>query len=154
MTKGRLFAVAVAACLAGSAVSWAQTLGQTPEEQVQRRQHHMDTLGDNVRVITRYLRSNDASIEDVRTAARAMAEAGHDIAGLFPPGTAVGVGRSKAQPNIWENWDSFTQAAHTAETGIAALVAAADSGDRDAVRVQFAQVGQACSACHRTYRAD
>jgi cytochrome c556 len=125
---------------------------QSPEDAVAERQNHMSTLGDNIRIVARFVRSGEGDMETVAEAARTMDEAAADLPALFPEGTGVGVSDSEALPVIWENWSAFTEVAQSAEQEITALAEAAEGGDPDAIRAQFARVGRSCSACHDTYR--
>ena len=125
---------------------------QSAEDAVTERQNHMSTLGDNIRIVARFVRSGEGDMETVAEAARTMDEAAADLPALFPEGTGVGVSDSEALPVIWENWSAFTEVAQSAEQEITALADAAESGDPDAIRAQFARVGRSCSACHDTYR--
>lgn len=136
------------------ALAQTQTPARTPAEQVEYRQSQMTVLRDNARTISRFLRDGQGAMADVVTAARAMNQVAQDIPALFPAGTAVGVGDSEALPVIWEDWPAFTETAGNARTAMAALLAAAESGDAEAVRTRFAAAGQACGSCHETYRHD
>ncbi len=132
----------------------AAGLAQTPGEQVQHRQDQMSILGDNIRVIARFVQRGTGSIDEVAASARAMAAVTGDLLALFPPGTAVGVGDSEALPAIWENWAEFEPIARDAHQATTALLAAAEAGDTEALRPRFAAVGQTCSSCHQTFRQD
>ena len=59
---------------------------------------------------------------------------------------------TKALPAIWEDADGFAAAEQALVEATAALAEAAGT-DLDALRAAFGPVGQACGACHRTYRA-
>jgi len=66
---------------------------------------------------------------------------------LFPPGSEGG----DALPAIWENFADFEAKANALKTAADAAAAAADQG-LEAFGPAFGAVGQACAACHQTYR--
>jgi cytochrome c556 len=70
----------------------------------------------------------------------------------FPPGTEEGHG-TKALPAIWSDGAGFQKAADELAVAADKLAELAKAGDADAMAPQVKVVGDACSACHRTYRA-
>jgi len=141
-------AITAAIVSCGAVAAWATT----PEEVVAQREHTMDTFGDSVKVLTGFVRDGKGTIDDVKAATAKMKEASADLLSLFPEGTAVGVGKSAAKPEIWTNWADFQTKVKGAQDAIAALDAAAQSGDDAKVKAAFPAVGQACGACHQDYR--
>jgi len=69
---------------------------------------------------------------------------------FFPAGTEAG---TKAKPDIWTDMDGFKKAAATLGSAAGTLAAAAKAGDADAVAAAVKGVGQACGACHNSYKA-
>jgi cytochrome c556 len=67
---------------------------------------------------------------------------------LFPAGTGVGVGTSRAKPGIWTERDAFRRRILGLRNASAALVQAADTGDRAKVRPAFRALGGTCKSCH------
>ena len=61
---------------------------------------------------------------------------------------------TKAQPNIWTENDKFRAAASKLQDEMAKLNVAAKSGNIDSIKAAVGPVGQACKACHDTYRKD
>ncbi len=70
----------------------------------------------------------------------------------FGPGTDKG--ETRAKPEIWSEQDKFKAAAAKLQEETAKLNAAAKSGNADAVKTAFGEVGKACKACHDNYRKD
>lgn len=70
----------------------------------------------------------------------------------FGPGTDKG--ETRAKPEIWTEQDKFKAAAAKLQEETAKLNAAAKSGNADAVKTAFGEVGKACKACHDNYRKD
>lgn len=84
-----------------------------------------------------------------------MAAIARSIPGLFPPGTSMddNAGQTGAKPAIWTEWDKFQAAAAALEQESLKLFRAAQSGDRDAIAAQFAELGKnGCGGCHTPYR--
>ncbi|WP_343713724.1 cytochrome c [Inquilinus sp.] len=143
------FAVITAAIVScGAAIAWAAT----PEEVVAQREDAMKTYGASVKTLTGFVRDNQGSIDDVKAATAKMAGVSAELLSLFPEGTAVGVGKSAAKPEIWANWADFQAKVKANHDAIVALDAAAQSGDVAEVKAAFPAVGQSCGACHETYR--
>lgn len=59
---------------------------------------------------------------------------------------------SDALPIIWEEPEAFAAAIEKAEAATAAFVEAAKSGDEEAIRGGFRNVGMSCRGCHDRYR--
>lgn len=62
--------------------------------------------------------------------------------------------KSKAKPEIWQNWDDFMKQAHDAHLKSLALVAAANSKDDAKVDAAYKSFGSTCGNCHKPYRAE
>ena len=144
--KFAALAAAIVGC--GAVVAWAAT----PEEQVKQREEAMETFGDSAKILTGFVRDGRGSIDDVKAATAKMAQVSAELPTLFPEGTAVGIGKSAAKSEVWTNQADFQTKVKGAQDAIAALDAAAQSGDAAKVKAAFPIVGQACGACHETYR--
>ncbi len=71
---------------------------------------------------------------------------------MFPPGTEKG-GETKALPEIWSDSAGFKKDADALGTAAMKLASAAKAGDADAVAAATKEMGEACGACHKAYRA-
>jgi cytochrome c556 len=141
-------ALTAAIVTGGAVVAWAAT----PEEVVKQREAAMDTYGDQTKVLTAFVRDGKGSIDDVKTATAKMETVAASLPALFPEGTAAGVGKSAAKPEIWANWTDFQAKVKANQDAITALNDAAQAGDAAKVKAAFPTVGQTCGACHETYR--
>ena len=83
--------------------------------------------------------------------AKAMARWMRTFPSQFPPGSDKG--NTKALPAIWSDHAGFEKAAETMAAAADKLAEAAKSGNAEAVATEVKAVGDACGACHRTYRA-
>jgi cytochrome c556 len=71
---------------------------------------------------------------------------------LFPPGSESGHD-TKALPAVWSDSAGFQKAANNFIEASDKLAELAKAGDAAGVTSQVKLVGDACGACHRTYRA-
>lgn len=142
-----------AVIVVGAGVALTAVSAQTPEELVEQRQEHMRVNGNALRVTGSYVRDDAATIEEVQAAVMPAAAQIPDILSWFPEGTEVGVGDSRALPLIWEQWDDFTEVANAATQALVNLEEVVALGDPANIGAALGQTGQACTACHDTYRA-
>jgi len=91
-------------------------------------------------------------VKPLKDGAECIAKFAAVIPSLFPPGTEQGR-NTKALPAIWSDRAGFEQAAATLQGAAQKFSAAAASGDQAATADAFKALGQACSDCHKTYRA-
>jgi cytochrome c556 len=74
------------------------------------------------------------------------------IPSLFPAGTDKGED-TKALPEIWSDNAGFIKDAAALGTAADKLTAAAKANDKEAFAAALKEVGGACGACHKAYRA-
>lgn len=101
------------------------------------------------------IRAVVAAKGDVKTlapAATAMARWMKSFPSMFPAGSDQG-NNTKALPAVWSDSAGFQKIAGQMVEAADKMAADAKAGDADAVAVQIKAVGEACGACHRTYRA-
>jgi cytochrome c556 len=101
------------------------------------------------------IRAVVAAKGDVKTlapAATAMARWMKSFPSMFPKGTEQG-NDTKALPAIWSDTPGFQKIADELVDAADKMAEFAKAGDADGVAAQIKAVGQACGACHRTYRA-
>jgi cytochrome c556 len=70
----------------------------------------------------------------------------------FPKGTEEGH-NTRALPAIWSDPEGFQKAANNLADAATKLAELAKAGDAEAVAAQVKVVGDACAACHKTFRA-
>ncbi len=71
---------------------------------------------------------------------------------LFPKGSTSAESRAKAE--IWEKWDEFGKDMTAAKKAATELAEAAASKNESLVESKFKALGQACSSCHKPFRAE
>ena len=91
-------------------------------------------------------------VSKLENPAKAMARWIRQFPSQFPKGSDTGHG-TKALPVIWTDFAGFTKAAEDFAVASDKLAELAKAGDAAALPAQLKVVGDACGACHRTYRA-
>jgi cytochrome c556 len=136
---------ALACCVAGVAIARADL------DVIAVRKAGMDLQGATLGAVKAAVGAG-VDVKNFAGAGSAMSAWAKQIPGLFPAGTDKGED-TKALPTIWS--DSAGYAKSAADFGAAAdkLTAAAKANDKDAFAAAFKEVGEACGACHKTYRA-
>ena len=84
--------------------------------------------------------------------ANALADAGAQIAVLFPEGS--GEGETEALAAIWSEPEKFSEAVAAAEKATADLKSATTGGDRKAIMAAFKALGASCKGCHESFREE
>ncbi len=141
--------LALAAAIAVAAIGTAHA--QTGPNLIEYRQVSMALLGSNFAGI-RAVAAAKGDVKTLENPAKAMQRFAAIVPALFPQGTAAG-NNTKALPEVFSDPAGFAKAAAALGEASGALSAAAKTGDADAVALQLKAVGDACGACHRTYRA-
>jgi cytochrome c556 len=115
---------------------------------VAHRQSEMKKMGGALKAVAGYAQGASDDVGQLRQAAATIQQVAGGLDRLFPAGTGVGVGNSRARPNIWTERDAFNRRILGLRAASAALVQAAATGDRDEVRPKFRALGGACKSCH------
>jgi cytochrome c556 len=142
--SNKLAMLVAVAVLAGGA---ARADGPDP---IAMRQAGQDLLAGDFAGI-RALVAAKGDVKTLELPAKAMARWMTLFPGLFPPGSDKG--DTKALPAVWTDPAGFHKAAEDFVAAASKLSELAKAGDADGVAAQIKPVGDACGACHRTYRA-
>lgn len=143
--KGAVLALAVTAV-----VSLPVLADTTPEDALDYRKAVMTALRGHIgaaSMIARGLVEDDGHLVGH---ARGLAAGAMEMERIFQEGSNVG--ESEALPLIWEQPDAFAEAVSTMQEATAAFVAAAESGDSEAIGAAFRNVGMSCRGCHDDFR--
>jgi cytochrome c556 len=120
------------------------------DDVIEKRQKAMKGNSADVKAIKGAVESKDyATIE---TKAKDIMGTADKIPSLFPKGSTAG--KTKATPAIWEKSDEFAKSAKNLSKASGELASAAKSNDDSAVAEKFKAVGEACSSCHKAFRAE
>jgi cytochrome c556 len=130
--------------LAVSAQAFAQA------DVIEKRQAAMKGNSSDVKAIKAAVESKDYAT--VETKAKDIMGTADKIPGLFPKDSTKG--KTKAKAEIWEKSDEFSKAAKNLSKAAGDLAAAAKSKDDAAVTTKVKALGEACSGCHKQFRAE
>jgi len=120
------------------------------------RHEGMESIGKNFKALHRELDSASPDIATVRSSAAAISDLSKKASGWFPAGTGPDVGKTGAKPDIWlpQNQSDFASKLRALQKAAQIFDAAAASGDVNAIKARYADLGGACKACHDKYRAE
>ena len=118
------------------------------------RHEGMEQIGKSTKTIKRQLDSSAPDVAEIQKAAKMIADLAAKSPNWFPQGTGPDVGKTGAKAEIWQNFGDFAaKDADFAKTA-QAFNATAASGNLDAIKSGFADLGKSCKACHDKYRSD
>jgi cytochrome c556 len=126
----------------------ARAEGSDPIETRQAGQDLLAGTYAGVKVVV----TDKGDVKTLETPAKAMARWIRQFPTQFPKGSEEGH-NTKALPAIWSDPAGFLKAANDLADAATKLAELAKVGDTDGVAAQVKAVGDACAACHRTYRA-
>jgi cytochrome c556 len=149
MRLGIVAVAAGAALLVAAGFGAATGAADDAAEMVKQRVELMKSQGPHLKPIADYLKGQ-GSADNLAADAQAVADNAKRVPSLFPPGSVTD--KSRAKPEIWQNWDDFKAKAHALELAAEKLAEVAKTGDKAAIGPQLKAVGQACGACHDKYR--
>ena len=69
-------------------------------------------------------------------------------------GEGTDKGDTRAKPEIWKESAKFKEAADKSQAELAKVVAAAKTGNLDALKAAVGPAGASCKACHDNFRKD
>jgi cytochrome c556 len=143
--KGKL---AMFVLLGLALVGAARAQGMNP---IETRQAGQDLLAADFAGI-RAVVAAKGDVTKLEDPAKAIARWIRQFPTQFPKGTEQG-NNTKALPAVWSDPQGFQKAAEDLAAAATRLAELAKAGDTQAVEAQVKVVGDACAACHRTYRA-
>ena len=123
-------------------------------EIMHERHEGMEQIGKSTKTIKRALDSSSPDVAEIQKAASTIADLSVKSANWFPQGTGPDVGKTGAKPEIWQTHDDFLAKDRDFAAAAKALNAAAATGNLDAIRSSFGNLGKTCKACHDKYRSD
>ncbi len=144
-------AMAAVCAVAGTGVAWAADAPSTIDVITLRQAGQALVGGDFVGM----LQAAKNKLPDVKPFTKgALALAGWEkqFVLMFPPGSERGHD-TKALPAIWTNRAGFEEHARKLATEAGKLAQLAKAGDQPGFAAQVKVVGDACTACHKEFRA-
>jgi cytochrome c556 len=140
--------VGLAALLSAGTLAGARA--QMPMDPIETRQAGQDLLAGDFGGIQAVV-ALKGDVTKLENPAKAMARWIRQFPSQFPKGSETGHG-TKALPAIWTDFAGFTKVAEDFAVASDKLAELAKAGDAAALPAQIKVVGDACGACHRTYR--
>ena len=142
------YAVAVLAASIVAPVGMAHADGPDP---IATRQAAFFLNSGDFAYIQSVVKAN-GDVKQLEDPAKAIAEWAGVIPTMFPQGSEHG-GDTRALPEIWSDSAGFRKAAMRLGDAATKLATDAKAGDSAAVADDAKALGQACGACHKSYRA-
>jgi len=153
MRIDRLAAVAVLS-LAAAGIAFAALPKNKALAIMHARHEGMEKIGDTNKLLRREITSSSPFMPAIKSGAATLAGLSKQADGWFPAGTGPEAGKTGAKPEIWQNPRDFVAKLHNFQAAAKALNAAAQSGDMNAIKARYADLGGTCKACHDIYRMD
>jgi cytochrome c556 len=128
------------------AVRAANHAADLPAGPIRDRHELMEGIGKNAKMIGDALKAGNTA--PVATAADQIQRDATRITSLFPPGSTNP--KSRAKPDIWQNWAKFEAGTKDLQAAATALAAAAKGGGdvRGGAQAMF----DVCKSCHDQFR--
>jgi cytochrome c556 len=118
------------------------------------RHEGMEMVGKTNKAIRRELEGGSPDLAVVRASAAKIADLSQKASAWFPKGTGPELGKTGAKPAIWQNAQDFAGKLRNFQIAAKTLSAAAASGDVNAIKARYADLGGTCKACHDKYRSE
>lgn len=122
----------------------------TPEDAFDYRAAIMTTLRGHLVAASMTMRGLVDDNGQIANHARGIEYGVSELHNIFQEGSNIG--DSEALPVIWEDTEEFAAAITKIQETAAAFVAAADSGDSEAIGGAFRNLGGSCRGCHDEFR--
>lgn len=149
MIRKLVLTAVAASCLAGLARAADAPSGL---DIIATRQAGQALIGGTFIGLLQAVKQNAADVKPFANAALAIAKWEPQFRTMFPPGTEHGE-NTRALPAIWTNRAEFDKDSEQLAEEATKLSKIAQSGDREAFAAQVKVLGDACSACHKQFRA-
>ena len=141
--------------LLSAAGAFAAPLSKDAALKIMHARHEgMEAVGKANKVLRRELTADAPNLAAVRGAAGDMAKLAGQASKWFPKGTGPEVGKTGAKPEIWQKPADFNARLNDFRGAAKLFNAAAASGDINAVKARYGDLGKTCKACHETFRSE
>ncbi len=142
---------ALAGAVLAAAVLSAPAQALEPGDAIQTRKAVMASIGAHMNGIKAGMATKNGKL--IAGHAGAIAALAPILPKLFPKGSGPEAGETRAQADIWENWDDFVATTKALHEEAVELAEVTQFDDMALVGAQFGAMAQAgCGACHRRFR--
>ena len=139
----------------GLATLVAAPLFAAAQDVVNTRVDGLKHMGAAFKNVNDQLKSGTPQLSVLQLSARQISDAAKAQYGWFPAGSGPQPGvKTRAKPEIWTQPAQFKAAQDGLANQAAAFSKVVATGDTAAIAAQAKQLGGACGACHRQFRAD
>ena len=135
--------------LLGLGILYFSTLAFAQSNVIKQRQALMKSNSAAAKAINAAVKAMDYATIEAK--AKVIIGNAEKIPDLFPKGSTVG--KTRAKPEIWEKWDTFTENPKKLSKAASELAEAAKSKDDAEIGVKVKALGNVCNNCHKTFRA-
>lgn len=123
------------------------------QKSVDIRVAHYKEIGKAAKAIEDELGQSRPNLSTIIASSRLIEALANEIPAWFPPGTGPQPGvKTEALPAIWQQPPLFRERAVALAGAAHSLAVGARSGNVGAVHALANNVGEACKACHETFR--
>lgn len=150
----QLVAAAALVSLAAASVAFAALPKNKALAIMHERHEGMEKIGDTNKLLRREITSSSPFMPAIQSGAATIAGLSVRANGWFPKGTGPELGKTGAKPEIWQKPQDFAAKLRGFQAAAQAFNAAARSGDMNAIKARYADLGGACKACHDSYRSE
>jgi len=127
----------------------------SPQASIETRQQGFKKIGKAMKTIVDQLKTDAPNTATMTEAAAVIDSGAPQVIRWFPAGSGPEAGiETDALPYIWKDRAKFDSTADRLVSESKKLSAVLSGADLAAVRVQAKAVGDVCSTCHRSFRAD
>jgi cytochrome c556 len=124
---------------------------------VKERQETMKAIGGNMKILADFVKESKGTAAEAEAAATKINGLAKTIPAIFEVEASLSemdaVGKNRAKPEIWLNWDGFVEDAKVLEDRSMALAGAIKGGDAAAIQAAFGDMGKnGCGGCHDDFR--
>jgi len=152
---GLLVLASLGALTAGSAGASDPATPSAPQALIETRQQGFKKIGKAMKSLVDQLKTAAPNTAAMTEAAAIISSGAPQVTRWFPAGSGPEAGiETDALPYIWEDRAKFDSTAERLVSEAKKLSAALSGTDLAAVRVQAKAVGEVCSTCHHSFRAD
>lgn len=125
------------------------------DAQIKARQDYYKAIGRTMKGLMEELKKPAPSTAELQKDAAFIDSQAPKLVSYFPDGTGLDHGyKTGAKPEIWRNPAEFKKDAAAFADAAHKLDATAQTGDAAAIRAAARDMGQACKACHETFRKE
>lgn len=120
---------------------------------IQARQAHYKEIGKAAKGINETLKTSAPDVGAIKAGAKTIDALAPQLPSWFPAGSGPEAGvKTTAKAEIWSNSAEFKKDAAAFAAEAKKFDAVAAGGDVNAIRAEYANLGNTCKTCHQSFR--